>query len=687
MDVSLDEFVQQLVDSGILAGDTMNDVHRLKSSVNGADELIRELVRQKKLTTFQAQELSRGNGKSLVLGNYVLLEKIGAGGMGEVYKAEHRRMHRFVAVKVLPAATMSDPATVARFEREVTAAARISHPNIVTALDADCAGGIHFLVMELVEGSDLKRLVQKNGPFPVKHALNYVIQAATGLEAAHAAGIVHRDIKPSNLLRDHKGIVKILDMGLARLEAKGKIESTQYDLTGSGMVGTVDYMSPEQAFNSKQADGRADIYGLGCTLYYLITGKAIYSGETILEKILAHRERPIPSLKDADNTISDQLQAAFQKMVAKKVEDRYQTVTALIADLQKRCDADETTSHVSSESTEDDRPARVSDFASGSAGLVSAPGKPIPVKDVRKFHRLFWLFAAGIVVVAIVPRLMMNWISEGPDSANLSPQKGTSAGIGTKAATNAATGSKGHFFFQTPEFDRWVQDVGGMSGDAQVQAVTEKLKELNPEFDGTARPVMEGGVVQGFDIFTDHITDISPVRAFSGLKSLWCSAMGPGAQDCLSDLSPLKGLPLTFLVFNYTRVSDLSPLQGMKLTHLTFDGANVTDLSPLSDMPLQELYMSRNPVTSLSPLKKMKLLRLFIDEVPVTDLSPLKGMPLIMLSIHGIKTNELSLLQSMPIHHLCLDFNPKRDTGLLRSMKDLETINQKPKAESWTDVE
>src|SRR5690606_7068399 len=122
----------------------------------------RELVRKKKLTKFQAEEVSRGNGKSLILGNYVLMERIGAGGMGQVFKAEHRRMHRIVAVKVLPASTMKDPATIARFEREVTAAAKISHPNIVAAHDADCANGVHFLVMELVEGSDLSASVKKN---------------------------------------------------------------------------------------------------------------------------------------------------------------------------------------------------------------------------------------------------------------------------------------------------------------------------------------------------------------------------------------------------------------------------------------------------------------------------------------------------------------------------------------------
>ena len=152
MAVALEQFVKQLEDSGILAGDTLKDFIPPKGSPKDTADLAKALVRQKKLTKFQAEELYKGKGKSLVLGNYVLMEKIGAGGMGEVFKAEHRRMHRFVAIKLLPPAKTRDKAAIARFEREVTAAAKISHPNIVAALDADCANGVHFLVMELVDG-------------------------------------------------------------------------------------------------------------------------------------------------------------------------------------------------------------------------------------------------------------------------------------------------------------------------------------------------------------------------------------------------------------------------------------------------------------------------------------------------------------------------------------------------------
>ena len=166
----------------------------------------------------------------------------------------------------------------------------------MAAYDADEYGGIHFLVMEFVEGNDLSALVKKNGPLPVSNAVNYILQAAQGVQFAHAEGIVHRDIKPANLLLNKKGVVKVLDMGSARIEQGTGPAHAQ--LTGTGAVmGTVDFMAPEQALSSHRADARADIYALGCSLYYLVAGKVPYEGDTLLAKFLAHRESPIPSFK------------------------------------------------------------------------------------------------------------------------------------------------------------------------------------------------------------------------------------------------------------------------------------------------------------------------------------------------------------------------------------------------------
>jgi len=187
--------------------------------------------------------------------------------------------------------------------------------------------------MELVEGCDLSALVKAHGPIAIEQAVDYVIQAARGLTAAHAEGIVHRDIKPANLLLDKKGTVKILDMGLARFSSES--DRAQSDLTSTGTImGTVDYMSPEQALDTKTADARADIYSLGCTLFWLLTGRATFEGDTIMKKLLAHRERPVPSLVISRPEIPGNIDRVFQKMLAKKVEDRYQTMSAVVEDLE-----------------------------------------------------------------------------------------------------------------------------------------------------------------------------------------------------------------------------------------------------------------------------------------------------------------------------------------------------------------
>ena len=346
MAIALETVVKQLEDSGIVSPGKLENFVPPKAQPKNADELIAELVKQNHLTKFQAAQVAAGKSKSLILGEYTILDKIGAGGMGQVFKALHRRMDRPVAIKMLPPAMMKDAAAIARFEREVRAAAKLRHPNIVAADDAGQANGVHFLVMEYVEGQDLSALVKKNGPFPVAKAMNYVLQAARGLEFAHSEGVVHRDIKPANLLLDKKGVVKILDMGLARIEAAGDVQA-QAELTGTGTVmGTVDYMSPEQAFNTKSADARADIYSLGCTLHYLIAGKATYAGDSIIEKILAHREKPIPKLKEHHPEVSDELEVIFRKMVAKRAEDRYQMMSEVIADLERCAGGTQTSTSV-----------------------------------------------------------------------------------------------------------------------------------------------------------------------------------------------------------------------------------------------------------------------------------------------------------------------------------------------------
>jgi formylglycine-generating enzyme required for sulfatase activity len=245
-------------------------------------------------------------------------------------------MDRLVAVKVLPAASMKSPDAVQRFYREVKAAARLNHPNIVQAHDASEHEGIHYLVMEYVDGDTLSAVVKQRGPLEVRQALDCILQAAKGLAYAHSEGVIHRDIKPGNLLLDKKGTIKILDMGLARMTlAVGSEEKGDERLTQSGQVmGTCDYMAPEQAQDTRKADQRSDIYSLGCTLYRLLTGKAPYSGDSLVQILLAHQNAPIPSLRAARPDVPESVPAIFEKMMAKRPEDRYQSMGELMADVE-----------------------------------------------------------------------------------------------------------------------------------------------------------------------------------------------------------------------------------------------------------------------------------------------------------------------------------------------------------------
>lgn len=272
------------------------------------------------------------------LGDYELLKKLGQGGMGAVYMARHVKLKRVVALKVLLKNRLGNPEALARFEREMEAVGRLDHPHIVRAMDAREVGGIHFLVMEYVDGLDLAKVVRRVGPLSIADACEVVRQAALGLQCADENSLVHRDIKPSNLMLTSEGQVKVMDLGLAQIH---RSETLDGDVTSLDQVmGTPDYISPEQAVQSHGVDIRTDIYSLGCTLYYLLVGRPPYDGpeyDTPMKKVAAHIYREIPRIEGVRRGVSKPVAAILEQMLCKEPGMRLATPTALIAALSPYC--------------------------------------------------------------------------------------------------------------------------------------------------------------------------------------------------------------------------------------------------------------------------------------------------------------------------------------------------------------
>ncbi len=333
--------VDALTQNSLLGASQRGELAALQGHFREPRGLARELLRRDWLTPFQVNQLFAGRGPELVLGDYVLLERLGEGGFGQVFKARHQLMNRVVAVKVIRKDRLGSAEAVRRFQREIRAAAQLSHPNIITAYDAALVGDTYLLVMEFVAGVDLKRLVEQRGPLPVPEACGSVRQAALGLQHAHERGLVHRDIKPANLLLAAQGgVVKILDMGLARLHEVRDIDQTGPELTQDGAVmGTPDYMAPEQSLGSHDVDIRADLYSLGCTLFYLLTARPPFPGGTLGQKIARHQVEEPPAVTDLRGNVPASLGAVVKKLLAKRPEERYQTPAETAAALKPFCGA------------------------------------------------------------------------------------------------------------------------------------------------------------------------------------------------------------------------------------------------------------------------------------------------------------------------------------------------------------
>jgi serine/threonine-protein kinase len=375
--VCVDGFVEALLQNRLLEPEHHAEVFALQIRLSDPRLLAQELIRRGWLTPYQVNQLFLGRGSTLVLGPYVLLERLGEGGMGQVFKASQGKLKRIVALKIIRKDFMNHPRAVPRFLREIQAAAQLSHPNIVRALDAGEVAGTYYFAMEFVNGIDLDRLVKQSGPLRVDQACDFIAQAALGLQHAHEHGLVHRDIKPANLFVSRSssensepqrsrsglltrpgsgsapwGIVKILDLGLARWE--DPLDDQPHQLTQLGsLMGTPDFISPEQARNSRTCDIRADLYSLGCTFYFLLTGNPPFPKGSLTEKLYQHhfgeaipvaearRQKLMEDLPSGGEdraqkliAVPEEVASAVHTLMAKKPEDRYQTPAELAGTLR-----------------------------------------------------------------------------------------------------------------------------------------------------------------------------------------------------------------------------------------------------------------------------------------------------------------------------------------------------------------
>jgi serine/threonine-protein kinase len=446
--VDRETFLANLRQSGLVSDEQLASIASHLPETNRGRLIARTLVECGLLTRFQAERLLVGRTSGFLLGQYRILDQLGRGGMGRVFKAEHRTMGRIVALKVLAPDLLRTDRAQELFLREVRAAARLVHPNIVTAYDANEVNGRYFLVLEFVDGPNLEQLVRKQGPLSVGQGCDYVRQIAHGLQCAHALGMVHRDVKPANVLvqrhgldgSDAPGLVKISDFGLARLqhpESNGLLPTQTILTRENAVMGTPDYLSPEQARDLHETDIRSDLYSLGCTFYFLLTGQVPYPGGSTLEKLIRHsteEPKPVTAIRPE---VPAPVEAIVQRLMAKHPDDRFQTPAELAVALEPFAVSGVTPWAPlrppsgpfldGMMSSNPDLDASASDELSALANTVSrdssptprvaSPSKagvPIPGRRGGLRWRTAFLLAAGIVATVFGVAALLNWILGGP---------------------------------------------------------------------------------------------------------------------------------------------------------------------------------------------------------------------------------------------------------------------------------
>jgi len=475
---------------------------------------------------------------------YRILGKLGAGGMGVVYKAEHRVMGRLVALKVLSPRTTAKRGAVDRFRREVRLASRLSHPNIVTAHDADEAGGLHFLVMEYVDGMSLDKLLDRKGSLPVTTVCHFIRQASLGLQHAFERGMVHRDIKPQNIMVTRKGAVKVLDFGLACVARDGDeaTSATAAKVTSPDMVmGTPDFLAPEQAKCAVDVDIRADLYGMGGTLCYLLTGQPPFPGGTAFEKLMAHVTEPPPDIAQRRPEIPAALAAIVSKLLAKEPADRFATPAELAAVLLPFTKA--ATGNMALVPVLDAEVVAPFEAVPAFETMVEAPAKPRK-KKAKKQPVPFYakhrskLIAAGIALALLAAAgFAANRLSGNrPDATASNPPTKTDS-TNTTAISPAKTGQPSVLMVLAPN-NLYLPDYHPVREELERNGVRVQTASMSK---GPCEP---HETTPGAPVVPDlAIKDVDPTKydavIFIG-AGVWPYTAGPGAEDVRRIIGSLR---------------------------------------------------------------------------------------------------------------------------------------------------
>jgi hypothetical protein len=595
-----------------------------------------------------------------------------------------------------------------RFLREARASAAIRHENVVQVYAIE-EQPLPYLVMEFIPGETLQQRLERTGPLEVTDVVEIGRQTAEGLAAAHAQGLIHRDIKPGNILLDvgPRPRAKITDFGLARA-------ADDASMTQSGLLaGTPMFMSPEQA-KGESLDHRTDLFSLGTVLYTMITGRPPFRADgtlAILKRVAEHTPRPIPEIiPEVPRWLCD----IIARLHAKDPVDRFSSAKE-VAEALTSPQADPQPHGLSLPASTGARvePPGESPFRRrrSHSGLWAATAVALilglaslsitEATGVTDLHgsviRLFSpegtlvvevddpglsvlidgedLVIAGAGLQEVRLRTGQHMLQAVKNGKVVRREVVTVAKNGRQVVRVSREAERSGEMTDSVQPNRilpgesveWEHAVAALPPQEQVDAVVARLKQLNPNFDGSVASTIEHGTVRELRFSTVEVTDISPVRALTELKSLICG--GIEGQGKLADLSPLRGMRLTTLECHNTRVSDLSPLRGMPLKGLAVHDTATSDLGPLEEGELEWLNCSHTPVADLLPLRGMKLTALYLDITNVSDLSPLKGMPLERLNLRGYPVRA------------------DRDGEVLRSFDRLETINSELAADFLRELD